>query len=555
MQLLPFPSLHRRFPHWLALLLTLGLVLGSTSVSYAEIPATISYQGVLTDAAGAVVPDGAYQLTFTLYNAGGSALWTETHANVAVTGGIFQVILGSVTSLAALPFDQPYQLGITVNNGGELTPRLPFTAVPYSLSARTLVPGAAVTSLNGLKDGVTLAAGANVSITPNGNTLTIATNSGGAGDGHSLDAVDGSPVNALVVDANGQVGINQPAPAALLDVNGSTQLRAAVGIGGASPNSAFPLLVRAAAGTGLLGFQDAAGAGQWHLNYGGPTIKGLNFAETGVDDARLYLQDGGNVGIGTAQPNAKLDVNGNMRVANTVIGNGNLFLSGDATGGPDFIIGTDGQTGVRTVYSNVSLNVKGKAPETFLFNVELSNGDNLLEVLANKEVYVNSDFFVSNGSKNFIIDHPLDPANQNLQHNAVEGPGYYTFYHGNVVLDEKGEGWVQLPDYFEALNTEVSYNLTTVGGYAPVYVAQEVQNNRFLVAGGKAGLKVSWQVTANRNDPYAQQHPYQAVVAKGAEERGHYNYPEGYGQPETMSVGRINADQQPAAGTDANSGQ
>ena len=168
---------------------------------------------------------------------------------------------------------------------------------------------------------------------------------------------------------------------------------------------------------------------------------------------------------------------------------------------------------------------------------------------------MDGDFGVINGSKNFIIDHPLDPANQNLQHNAVEGPGYYTFYHGNVVLDEKGEGWVQLPDYFEALNTEVSYNLTTVGGYSPVYVAQEVQGNRFLVAGGKAGLKVSWQVTANRNDPYAQQHPYQAAVAKSAEERGHYYYPEGYGQPETMSVSRINADQQPAAGPDANSGQ
>jgi len=548
-----FPTVHRRFTHWLALLLTLGLVLGSTSVSYAEIPATISYQGVLTAAAGAVVPDGAYQLTFTLYNAGGTALWTETHANVAVTGGIFQVILGSVTSLAALPFDQPYQLGITVNNGGELTPRLPFTAVPYSLIARTLAPGAAVTSLNGLKDGVTLTAGANVSITPNGNTLTIAANSGGAGDGHSLDAADGSPVNALVVDASGQVGINQPAPAALLDVNGSTQLRTVVGIGGASPSSAFPVTVRAAASAGLLGFQDAAGAGQWHLTYG--MGNGLNFAETGVADARLYLQDGGNVGIGTLQPNAKLDVNGNIRVANSVIGNGSLLLSGDATGGPDFIIEADGRAGVRATYGNVTFNVRGQFPEEQLFNVELSNGDSVFEVQADRDVVVDGDFGVINGSKNFIIDHPLDPANQNLQHNAVEGPGYYTFYHGNVVLDEKGEGWVQLPDYFEALNTEVSYNLTTVGGYAPVYVAQEVQGNRFLVAGGKAGLKVSWQVTANRNDPYAQQHPYQAAVAKSAEERGHYYYPEGYGQPETMSVSRINADQQPAAGPDANSGQ
>ena len=663
MQPLFYPIVTRRFTRLLTLLLTLLVVFGSTSVSYAEIPATISYQGVLTDAAGAVVPNGDYKLTFTIYGEGPIPIvwWTETHERVAVRGGIFQVVLGSVNSLAALPFDQPYQLGITVNHEPELTPRLPFTAVPYSLSARTLAPGAAVTSLNGFKDAVTLTAGQNVSITPNGNMLTIAANGGGTGDGHSLDAADGSPVDALVVDANGQVGIGLPAPTALLDVNGSTQLRNAVGIGGASPNSTFPLTVRAAANTILMGFQDQAGAGQWHLTYGG-VFNGLNFAESGVADGRLFLQDGGNVGIGTAEPTTRLDVNGNIKVANNVTGDGNLRLSGDSAGGPDFMILNDGQTGLRFAYPNVALNVRGSSFENFLFNVEpptgtpvftveanrqtsingplfvgntvtlgtaqqnarlevngttrlggsigidgnvsmvgalalagnstggpdfiinsggqagfhqaysnvtlnvrgvgesnlftveSSQGSRVVQVQEDKDVFVNGSFFVSNGVKLFIIDNPLNPANESLRHNAVEGPGYYTFYHGNVVLDDKGEGWVQLPDYFEALNTEVSYNLTPVGGYAPVYVAQEVQGNRFLVAGGKAGLKVSWQVTANRNDPYAVQHPFEAVVPKTADEQGHYYYPEGYGQPETMSMSRINPHQQLAA-PDAESGQ
>ena len=48
-------------------------------VAWGQIPPTLSYQGVLTDTDGAAVADGAYSLTFNLYNtvAGGSSLWSE----------------------------------------------------------------------------------------------------------------------------------------------------------------------------------------------------------------------------------------------------------------------------------------------------------------------------------------------------------------------------------------------------------------------------------------------------------------------------------------------
>ena len=47
---------------------------------------------------------------------------------------------------------------------------------------------AGVTSLNGLSGAVTLAAGANVTITPSGNTLTIAATAGGSGARHQFCA-------------------------------------------------------------------------------------------------------------------------------------------------------------------------------------------------------------------------------------------------------------------------------------------------------------------------------------------------------------------------------
>ena len=52
----------------------------------------------------------------------------------------------------------------------------------------------------------------------------------------------------------------------------------------------------------VLAFQDNAGAPKWHWNiFNG----GLNFSETDVNDYRLFLQYGGNVGLGTSTPGYK----------------------------------------------------------------------------------------------------------------------------------------------------------------------------------------------------------------------------------------------------------
>jgi hypothetical protein len=108
-------------------------------VAFAQPPATMSYQGVLTDGSGNLVADGPYNLTFRLYtvSVGGVAIWTETQAGVAVARGGFNVTLGSVMALSALAFDTQYWLGVTVGGGSEMTPRTPLAASPYTLSPRT----------------------------------------------------------------------------------------------------------------------------------------------------------------------------------------------------------------------------------------------------------------------------------------------------------------------------------------------------------------------------------------------------------------------------------
>ena len=95
---------------------------------------------------------------------------------------------------------------------------------------------------------------------------------------------------------------------------------------------------------------------------------------------------------------------------------------------------------------------------------------------------------------------------------------------------------MELPDYFAALNMEFRYQLTCIGGYAPVYIAEEITDNQFKIAGGKSGLKVSWQVTGIRQDPWANAHRIPVEEVKSDLERGLYLHPELYGQSTELGI-------------------
>jgi len=144
---------------------------------------------------------------------------------------------------------------------------------------------------------------------------------------------------------------------------------------------------------------------------------------------------------------------------------------------------------------------------------------------------------ISKSAGSFRIDHPQDPENKYLQHSFVESPDMMNLYKGNVILDSDGKATVVMPDYFEALNIEYNYQLTCVGGYAPVYISQEISGNQFEIAGGTAGLKICWEVSGVRNDAYARNHPIEVEVEKNDDEKGKYIFPEDFGKPESMKIG------------------
>lgn len=145
--------------------------------------------------------------------------------------------------------------------------------------------------------------------------------------------------------------------------------------------------------------------------------------------------------------------------------------------------------------------------------------------------------FAATGTKSFEIDHPLDPGNKILRHFSMESPEVLNLYRGNVELDSHGEIEVKLPDYFEAININFSYQLTAIGAPSSgLYIKQEIKDGSFVIAGGNAGQKVSWVVYAERNDKYIQTYPEvkNVIVLKKVPDT--YLTPELWGQPKSKSA-------------------
>jgi hypothetical protein len=142
-------------------------------------------------------------------------------------------------------------------------------------------------------------------------------------------------------------------------------------------------------------------------------------------------------------------------------------------------------------------------------------------------VYANGNMGAT-GTKTFNIDHPKDPENKFLRHFSIESNEVLNFYRGTAVFDANGNAVIKLPDYFNDINKNISYQLTPIGAYMTLFIEEKVNaKNQFKVSGGISGKEVSWAVYAERNDLYLQKNPNhrEVEVEKKGIQKGKYLIP------------------------------
>jgi len=261
-------------------------------------------------------------------------------------------------------------------------------------------------------------------------------------------------------------------------------------------------------------------------------VSGISSGGTGVYGQGLFgvLGLGDRYGVYGVSQGTNADADGVHGETDSAAASGVAGVN-NAGGAGIYGVGGNGVIGSSGIAGGVGVGAYNSSTGDALFAENQSGG---FAAFFLGDVDVDGNFSKAGGS--FKIDHPFDPANKYLYHSFVESPDMMNIYNGNVILDGNGEAFVPLPEWFQELNRDFRYQLTCLDGFAPIYVAQRVQGNRFKIAGGKPGMEVSWQVTGVRQDAWANAHRIPVEQLKPEKERGSYLHPELFGAPAEKSI-------------------
>ncbi len=267
-----------------ATILAAALLLASNSL--AQVPQKVGYQGRLLKADGSP-ESGSHKLTFTLFDAAtaGNSLWTEDQT-LALSDGYYAAVLGDVTPLDLTAFNGSERFVQIAVDGTALSPRQRIDAVPYALVATNLKGGTVeATSI----DASSFKVGGNTVIDSTGKLTGSAAYSAAAGSGLSVTG------NSIALSSQGCL-------------NGQVLTWTNNAWACANPGQTY------SAGSGILlnnGSFSVDPAGNSFVQNQTAAAQNASFRIGGTGSV------GGDFGVGTAAPGAKLQAVGTAPVTGT----------------------------------------------------------------------------------------------------------------------------------------------------------------------------------------------------------------------------------------------
>lgn len=324
------------------------IIMGSWGIIlllFGAIPRVFNYQGKLLDSSGVGVND-SLDIEFRLYavDAGGEPLWVEPHTGVNavyVRNGLFSVELGNLVPFPdSVDFSVPYWLEVKI--GDEVfSPREKLVAVPYCIRAGAVerIGGGLPSKVAFWTESGSLGYDSGFHWDIVNRRLGIGTTSPstklqvvGSVRASGFSAADGTAGSPSYYFANdGDVGLFRPAADQLAFTTGGIERMRInnagyVGLGTISP--AVPLHVVRDETVLLMLENPSSGAAelqilsggyerlslQWDggatMEIGAPTAEQMQFYVG--DEWSLTLKNNGNIGVGVSDPQARLDVQGQI---------------------------------------------------------------------------------------------------------------------------------------------------------------------------------------------------------------------------------------------------
>lgn len=530
----------------------IAVILITTLTLNAQTSPTISWQGILQDLQGNSL-NGDYDLRVSIYDAptGSLPLWTEVHQNTNINNGLVNLAIGSNNKLD-LPFNVPYWLEIKIGDDTPLS-RIPLTAVPYAMYAHK-----SPNEISGepliLKD---KEGNERIKLDPDNGSIQMISNDtvwyevqvqspptfvtkNGDGTTKILDLSTGisktySKENKLLFQEESRTNNNDnfysdKKSKTYFDDDGKEK----------HTESKYFFYDKK---TGESNNHDEIS----YWNKHGELISEITYIEDGKTIVKKYIDGYLWIDITDVLENNKneqfsetklFDENGDVfsKKRNYYENNRTDVIDKDDKG-TSFeqrideisfrllksndafsikpIIYDEANKGFRQSYTEngeeiayVEYRKHQDRPQVFTKGEQVVIGDQI--VAGNSSVTGNLNV---QGTKNFRIDHPIDNGKY-LLHASMESNEPLNTYSGNIITDNNGTAIVRLPDYFDKINIDFRYQLTVIGQFAQAIISKELNNNTFEIKTDKPNVKVSWQITAKRNDVYIQNSPFKDVIDK-----------------------------------------